>query len=84
MGGKKTVYWMIDPRWKTRTPPPNTQVGWSTTIIGGAGTENTWSMVEVWASDNKTIWVDRDGIEYKRMYKIQDMDARAEILKANL
>ena len=50
MGGSRTVYWMIDPKYKRQRAEPRDRVGWATTTIGGAGPGNTWDMVPVWAS----------------------------------
>ena len=54
MGGSRTVWWMIDPKWRGRTRPEVGQrVGWATTVIGSAGPGgSSWDMVPVWASDD--------------------------------
>jgi hypothetical protein len=51
MGGSKTIYWMIEPKWQRQRPEVGQRVGWATTVIPSAGPGNTWDMVPVWATD---------------------------------
>ncbi|EXJ58656.1 hypothetical protein A1O7_06084 [Cladophialophora yegresii CBS 114405] len=57
MGGSKTVYWMIDPKWQSQKPDVGQRVGWATTVRVAAGA-NAWSMVPVWASDRWDLGTD--------------------------
>jgi hypothetical protein len=59
MGGSKTVYWMIDPKWQSQRPEAGQRVGWATTVRLGLGPGmNTWGMVPVWASDRWDLGID--------------------------
>ncbi|KIW67217.1 hypothetical protein PV04_06483 [Phialophora macrospora] len=59
LGGSKTVYWMIDPKWQSQRPDAGQRVGWATTVRMGLGPgANTWSMVPVWASDRWELGID--------------------------
>ncbi len=74
MGGSKTVYWMIDPVWQSKTPKAYDRVGWATTArIGLAPGSNTYGMVPVWASERWELGVDsKSGEPIKSMYYFQN------------
>jgi hypothetical protein len=73
MGGSKTIYWMIDPRWQKSRPEVGQRVGWATTVIGSAGPGNTWGMVPVWAADRWDLGNDSNtGEKVVSMYYFQN------------